>query len=290
MKRGYQPLSRGAAYPEAGHQAAVDNYFEREAHYWKSAYRRLDPAATVLQERTRRSLQWVEELGLMPGSKVLDAGCGAGMASVALARCGYRVHAVDHVPAMLSLTREWADHAGVRHLVSASLADVCSLPFQDDYFDLVISLGVIGWLESPEKAIREISRVLQRGGHVVLSAGNSRGLQDMLNPAYNPVVVPLHRKLVRWFRRVGWLPPSIIRARLLTRWRRSEIDQMLRVAGLQKVRNATVGFGPFRFFRRNLFPDSFSMKVHHKLQAWADRNIPVLRSTGAVHVVLSHKP
>jgi ubiquinone/menaquinone biosynthesis C-methylase UbiE len=272
-------------------QAAVDTYFDKEALYWKSIYERSDLTGITFQQRTQRSLQWVKELRLAPGTEILDVGCGAGLTAVALAKWGYRIHAVDHVPAMLDLTRETAEQAGMKTLIEPGLADICSLTqFSDNHFELVISLGVIGWLESPQQAINEMYRVLRPGGHLMLSVGNSWCLQDVLNPPYNPLLDPLRRQLVPWFRRVGLLSPAVGPARPLTRRRNSEIDRMLRNAGLHKIKSATVGFGPFTFFKMSLFPDWISVRLHDRLQSWADRNFPFLRSGGAMYVVLSSKP
>jgi ubiquinone/menaquinone biosynthesis C-methylase UbiE len=272
-------------------QAIVDTYFEQEAQYWKSIYDRRDLTATTFQQRTRRSLEWVKELRLAPGTPILDVGCGAGLTAVTLARWGYRVHAVDHVSAMLDLTRKSAEEAGMEDLIEPGLADICSLTqFSDNHFGLVISLGVIGWLESPQQAVNEMYRVLKPGGYLILSVGNRWCLQDVLNPLYNPLLDPLRRELVRWSRRVGLLSPAAGPERPLTRRRNSEIDRILRTSGLHIIKSATVGFGPFSFFKMILFPDWISARLHDRLQSWADRKLPLLRSTGAMYVILSCKP
>jgi ubiquinone/menaquinone biosynthesis C-methylase UbiE len=291
MKRGKQSFPEGRDGRAIDRQAVVDTYFHQEAGYWKSLYERSDLTAITFQQRTQRSLQWVEELRLPPGTQVLDAGCGAGLTSLTLARWGYHVHAIDHVPAMLELTRQAAEQEGLEDLVKPSLADVCCLTqFADQQFGLVISLGVIGWLESPQQALNEMYRVLRPGGYLILSVGNSWCLQDVLNPPFNPVLDPLRRKLVPLARRVGLLAPADGAARPLTRRRNSAIDCMLRAAGLQKLKSATVGFGPFMFFKTSLFPDRISLRLHNRLQSWADHNVPVLRSSGAMYVVLACKP
>jgi ubiquinone/menaquinone biosynthesis C-methylase UbiE len=210
---------------------------------------------------------------------------------VALAKSGYRVHAIDHVPAMLDLTRQSAMQAGVQDLIKTGMADICCLnQFVNNFFGVVLCLGVIGWLQSPEQAIREMHRVLKPDGCLILSVGNRWCLQDVLNPPYNPLLEPLRLKLVPWFRRVGLIAPATGGPRPLTRRRNAEIDAMLRSAGLQKIKSATIGFGPFTFFKMSLLPDWISMRLHETLQSWSDRNWPLLRSTGSMYVVLSRKP
>jgi ubiquinone/menaquinone biosynthesis C-methylase UbiE len=286
-----QSFPDGRVFRAAERQALVDNYFQQESCYWKSVYERNDLTAATLRQRTRRSLKWVSELRLPAGTEILDAGCGPGRTSVTLAAWGYRVQAVDHVPAMVELTHQAAEQANLKDLIQPSLADICSLPqFSDQQFGLVLSLGVIGWLESPQKALKELYRVLKPGGYLILSVGNGWCLQDVLNPPYNPILDPLRRKLMLCLRRLGWLSHAEGSSWPLTHRRNSEIDRMLKDAGLHKIKSATVGFGPFTFFKKNLLSDELSVTLHNRLQSWADRNVPLLRSAGAVYVVLSRKP
>jgi SAM-dependent methyltransferase len=49
-------------------------------------------------------------------------------------------------------------------------ADVMSLPFGDQTFDTVICLEVLEYVPSPEAALAEMSRVLRKGGGLILSA------------------------------------------------------------------------------------------------------------------------
>jgi hypothetical protein len=50
-----------------------------------------------------------------------------------------------------------------------------------------------------------------------------------------------------------------------------------------------LGFGPFSFLGRTLLPDPLGIRLHHRLQALADRGVAGLRSTGSQYVVLARK-
>jgi SAM-dependent methyltransferase len=278
------------------HQVLVNEHFETRAAYWKSVYDGDDLTRNIIRERSERCLQWIRELRLPINTEILDVGCGAGFIAVNLARSGYRVHAVDAVQTMVDLTGQSAEDAGVKSLVLASRGDACSLDrYPDEKFGLVVSLGVFGWLESPEIALREIYRVLRPNGYFIFSIGNRWCLQDALNPLYNPLLAPLWRKPLSWLRSNGWLRrPSgsnhngeLPTLRHLTG---SEADRMLLTAGFRKLRSASIGFGPFGVYKVHLLKDSNAKKLHRALQSLADRDFPLLRSSGAIYVALLLKP
>ncbi|OGW34299.1 MAG: hypothetical protein A2010_00220 [Nitrospirae bacterium GWD2_57_9] len=103
---------------------------------------------------------------VLPGSIVLDVGCGAGFdlyTAARLAGPGGRVYGVDLTDAMVSRARENLRHAGI---ANAEVQQVISesLPFGDDLFDAVISNGVINLSASKEALFGEINRVLKPGG------------------------------------------------------------------------------------------------------------------------------
>lgn len=52
---------------------------------------------------------------------------------------------------------------------------------------------------------------------------------------------------------------------------------------------ATIGFGPFTFWRRPVLSEPEGMRLHRSLQGAADRRVPLVRSTGAQYLVLAHK-
>ncbi|MCJ7633448.1 class I SAM-dependent methyltransferase, partial [Candidatus Bathyarchaeota archaeon] len=95
-----------------------------------------------------------------------------GFMSIALARSGFLVEAVDHAPAMIDLTRRHASQAGVDSRIHTAIEDVHKLNFEDHSFDLIVALGVIPWLHDLRKALFEITRVLAPSGYAILNMYN----------------------------------------------------------------------------------------------------------------------
>jgi ubiquinone/menaquinone biosynthesis C-methylase UbiE len=95
-------------------------------------------------------------------SRVLDVGCGAGQTLIASElssdtfACG-----IDIDPAALRLGRS------LTNVVSFVCSRAEELPFNDDYFDVVISRIALPYTDIP-RALAEMSRVLKPGGHVWL--------------------------------------------------------------------------------------------------------------------------
>ena len=97
-----------------------------------------------------------------PGQRVLDWGCGTGLARPALDDAGCLAVGVDF---SLGMLRRAADR-GQGRLVLAS----CSrLPFRDGSFARLLGATVIQNVQDKGRALAEISRALRKGGIAVIS-------------------------------------------------------------------------------------------------------------------------
>ena len=123
---------------------------------------RLDEAAYLDHETWVRPA--LARLGDVAGRRVLDYGCGHGMAAVLLARRGARVTAFDLSAGYLSEAGRRAAANGVR--VELVQADGEHLPFADASFDRVWGNAVLHHLDIAV-AGRELFRVLKPGGVAV---------------------------------------------------------------------------------------------------------------------------
>jgi ubiquinone/menaquinone biosynthesis C-methylase UbiE len=163
-----------------------------------------------------------------------------------------------------------------------------SLAFEDGVFDLVLAIGVIPWLESPGPAAREMARVVKPGGYVITSSDNLMRLNYLIDPLRNPALAPLRRLLKRALERAGLRKPPV-ESGLVHMYTTSYIDRVFSQNCLEREEAFTLGFGPFSFLGRTLFPESVGISLLHRVQALADRGAPGLRSTGTQYLLLARK-
>jgi ubiquinone/menaquinone biosynthesis C-methylase UbiE len=98
-----------------------------------------------------------------PGSRVLDVGCGSGLALVLAARRGAIPSGVDISAGLLKVAQHRLPDADL------CLADMEALPFDDASFDAVLGINAFQFAGDPRLALREAARVPAPDGRIVAS-------------------------------------------------------------------------------------------------------------------------
>lgn len=164
----------------------------------------------------------LDRMPLMPAAaQALDAGCGTGLFSVALARRGFAVTAVDIAPQMVNAAAQQARRAGVHERVRCLAGDLESV---SGCYDAVTCLDVLVHYPAPSFT-RMCARLAQL----------SRGALLLTYAPYEPVLAALH-----------WLGGRFPRGH-----RRTDIQmvsdqlvqQTLEAAGMQVCRSARISKG-----------------------------------------------
>ena len=99
------------------------------------------------------------------GRRVLDAGCGYGAFSIAASRRGAHVVSCDIAGNLVVRASTTAPSHGV-------VGDACALGFRDGAFETVISSEMVEHVERPVDAVKELARVLEPGGLLVITTPN----------------------------------------------------------------------------------------------------------------------
>jgi SAM-dependent methyltransferase len=103
-----------------------------------------------------------DALGVGPGMRLLDIGCGAGMAAQLASARGARVSGLDAAPASIEIARGRAPEGDFH------TGDMERLPFADAAFDAVTSFNAIQFAADPVAALRQARRVSAPGGRVAV--------------------------------------------------------------------------------------------------------------------------
>ena len=128
----------------------------------------------------RAALKQLRRLRSRGGGHALDHGCGPGRWFPLLNAWGWNCSGVDVSAEMLAIAHRLHPTLGLRKV------DGVQLPFSDASFDLVWSFAVLHHNSYAHQAtiLRELERVLRRGGHLVMFEG--LGERDEHDPLYHP--------------------------------------------------------------------------------------------------------
>jgi 2-polyprenyl-3-methyl-5-hydroxy-6-metoxy-1,4-benzoquinol methylase len=146
----------------------------REAYErWHAAYA-AEPETDAPWHRLVRKYLGESDLA---GKKILEIGCGRGGFSASLAaheHCPSHLVAADCAHAAVENGRKISDRLGL-HNISWHVQDIQALAYADESFDTVISCETVEHVLEPRVAIRELARVLKRGGRLFLTTPNYLG-------------------------------------------------------------------------------------------------------------------
>lgn len=111
--------------------------------------------------------RFFQRLGIQPGTRLLDVGCGAGQLSLMAARAGARVTGCDIATNWLEKARKRAAAEGLS--ITFEEGDAESLPYGDARFDAVVSLIGAMFAPRPEMVAAELTRVCRPGGLIAMA-------------------------------------------------------------------------------------------------------------------------
>jgi ubiquinone/menaquinone biosynthesis C-methylase UbiE len=125
-----------------------------------------------------------------PADLAVDLACGPGTLALRFAKHVRWMCAYDLTPAILQRARQKAAQEGLLRKLDFVIGDAQTLPFADSSLDLAVTSYSLHHISDPARVIREMARVVKRGGRV--------GLIDVIVPEDSKVRALNHR--IEWIR------------------------------------------------------------------------------------------
>lgn len=107
-------------------------------------------------------------------NKILDLGCGAGRHVYFMASENIDAYGIDISKNGIDYTKKILENSGLN--ANVRVASVDNIPYKDNYFDGIVSYGVLYYCNMNEikKSVAEIRRVLKPGGKALLVVRNTK--------------------------------------------------------------------------------------------------------------------
>ena len=131
---------------------------------------RLVPGKVDLELEVEHMNRYIFARDLVKNKKVLDAACGTGYGTALLAQSAERVFGIDISKEAIS----YAESNYSAKNVNFAVANIEKLPFESDFFDVVVSFETIEHVDTQkqEKFLSEVKRILKKDGIFIISTPN----------------------------------------------------------------------------------------------------------------------
>jgi ubiquinone/menaquinone biosynthesis C-methylase UbiE len=148
-----------------------------------------------------------KRLGIKPGTRLLDVGCGAGQLALIAARAGAQVTGCDISTNWIEKARARAAAEGIE--VTFEEGDAESLPYEDARFDVVVSLIGAMFAPRPNLVAAELTRVCRPGGMIAMANWTPSGFVGQMFKTISQHIAPTGMPAP-----VLWGDEAVVRERL----------------------------------------------------------------------------
>jgi 2-polyprenyl-3-methyl-5-hydroxy-6-metoxy-1,4-benzoquinol methylase len=139
----------------------------------------LNHYSTYSKAVDRKRLRFIEEQlrrYAPPQGSVLDVGCGNGIMSEAIGRCGYQVLGID----ISEKAIDKAKAAGTKSNIQFRVVSAEDLVADGSTYDAVICSEVLEHLPDPSQLLRTLHALLSDEGVLVVTVPNGRGPRELM--------------------------------------------------------------------------------------------------------------
>ena len=130
-------------------------------------YDKIDDFGSLLEKSEKSTFFKKLDDEIKMFSKVLEVGCGTGQLSLFLSRYKREIYSVDLSIGSLELGEKFRKKNNIENLFFLRMS-LFNLFFKKDFFDVIISNGVLHHTANPEMAFTELVKYLKKDGYIVI--------------------------------------------------------------------------------------------------------------------------
>jgi 2-polyprenyl-3-methyl-5-hydroxy-6-metoxy-1,4-benzoquinol methylase len=149
----------------------VKEYFIKNAAEWVDYGHTKDGNNYPVGKHRNRIVKKIIERNKSTNS-ILDIGCGGGNLCVDLAKEGYKVKGVDESSEMIKIAKRSIEKLNFNYDISFDKLSLQNISDDKEEYDVITSMGVIGYLDNDDILFDIASRKLQKGGKFIVSCRN----------------------------------------------------------------------------------------------------------------------
>ena len=222
---------------------------------------------------------FVERLDITPGMKVLDVACGSGNLAIVASQKGADVTGIDIADNLINAAQQRA--ADARLDIRFDVGDAEAMPYDDDTFDVVMTMFGAMFAPRPDVTASELIRVCKPGGTIAMANWTPDGHAGQMFKLAGKYIPPPDMPPP-----VLWGVPENVKERFG--------DKVVDLTMTPRMADMTFEFGPaevVEFFRRYFGPTQMAFKAipeeQHEAyrsdleELWAQNNIA---TDGTTHV------
>ena len=137
-------------------------------------YDEIDDFGTLLEKSKRSTFFKKLDQEIKMFSKVLEAGCGTGQLSLFLSRYQRQIYSIDLSFGSLELGEKFRKNNNIENVFFSRMS-LFNLFFKKEYFDIIISNGVLHHTENARLAFMELTKYLKKDGYIVIGLYHKYG-------------------------------------------------------------------------------------------------------------------
>lgn len=232
--------------------------FDSIPGYWQEIYSRDSFYGEHYRARRADIVARLALAGETNGKSILDVGCGSGGFFPDFLDLGLNVTGVDAAEGMIEEIRTRFSAVIEESRLVPMVGDIERLQFDDDSFDFVNCAGVLMYLPDANQALREMRRVLKKGGLAFLNTDNHRTIAHALD-----IPLLIKTRLRKNSAKATEPSSSNQHSEPSTRsYSPKQFRTMIEAAGFTIVDESGLGFGPVTLAGKRIFSDNFDRRLY----------------------------